>query len=145
MAGDFALAMLEQKGEWLFQLRDDKPDILYPGHWGLFGGHLEENETAIDAIYRELTEEINWTPPATMKSWFSHFNGQRIVHLFRGHLNVPLHSLNLQEGQDLRLAPLNLVRSGHLWSDVVEEHRPVAPGLKIVLDRINQEDQSIEQ
>ena len=142
MAGDVALAMLEQKGEWLLQLRDDSPDILYPGNWGLFGGHLENNETAIDAIYRELFEEINWTPTTKLQSWFQHNNGQRTVHLFRGKLDVPLRALRLQEGQDLRLASLKLIRTGYLWSDVVAEQRPVAPGVKVVIDRITHDNES---
>lgn len=29
-----ALAILHQDGKFLMQLRDDNPDILYPGHWG---------------------------------------------------------------------------------------------------------------
>ena len=36
-----ALAMLEREGRWLLQLRDDIDSIIYPGHWGLFGGHLD--------------------------------------------------------------------------------------------------------
>ena len=26
---------------FLFQLRDDKPGVVMPGYWGLFGGHIE--------------------------------------------------------------------------------------------------------
>ena len=36
-----ALAMLQREGQWLLQLRDDIDSIIYPGHWGLFGGHLD--------------------------------------------------------------------------------------------------------
>ena len=41
-----ALAMLERDGQWLLRLRDDIDTIIYPGHWGLFGGHLDPGETA---------------------------------------------------------------------------------------------------
>ena len=58
-----ALAMLEREGRWLLQLRDDIDSIIYPGHWGLFGGHLEMGETASEAMHRELQEEINCHPP----------------------------------------------------------------------------------
>ncbi len=40
-----AMAILYREGKFLMQLRDDIPGILYPGLWGLFGGHLELDET----------------------------------------------------------------------------------------------------
>ena len=48
-----ALAMLQRDGQWLLQLRDDIATIIYPGHWGLFGGHLDPGETATEAVMRE--------------------------------------------------------------------------------------------
>jgi len=55
-----ALAILEQDGRFLMQLRDDIPTILYPGVWGLFGGHLEAGESPEIGLKRELKEEINY-------------------------------------------------------------------------------------
>ena len=40
------------------QLRDDIPQIWYPGHWGLFGGAVDAGEDEIAALRRELREEI---------------------------------------------------------------------------------------
>lgn len=45
-------------GEYLLQLRDEKPKS-YPLHWSLFGGEIEKDETPEQAIKRELLEEIN--------------------------------------------------------------------------------------
>ena len=45
-------------GRLLFQLRDDIPDILYPGMIGLFGGHREPGETALEGVCREVHEEL---------------------------------------------------------------------------------------
>lgn len=49
-------------GSYLMQLRDDKPGIFFPGHWGLFGGAIDPGETPEEAMYRELEEEINFRP-----------------------------------------------------------------------------------
>ena len=131
-----ALAMLHRDGRWLLQLRDDIDSIIYPGHWGLFGGHVESGESPADAVQRELEEEISWSPPAPLQPWFSDANGTRIAHVFRGELTVPLDHLKLREGQDLRLASLEELRSERIWSDQCREQRPLAPGLTIVIRRL---------
>lgn len=46
-------------GRYLMQLRDDKPGIFYPDHWGLFGGAMEEGESGEQALRRELREELD--------------------------------------------------------------------------------------
>lgn len=43
---------------YVMQLRDSKPEIFYPGHWGCFGGALEVGESAGQALARELSEEL---------------------------------------------------------------------------------------
>ena len=64
MPVEVALAMLQRDGRWLMQLRDEIPNIVAPGCWGLFGGHLDPGETPEQALRRELLEEISWQPPA---------------------------------------------------------------------------------
>ncbi len=57
--GDAAVALIVlDDGRYLMQLRDQKPEIFYPGHWGLFGGALEPGEEAAAALARELGEEL---------------------------------------------------------------------------------------
>jgi|SRR5579864_1662778 len=52
-----ALILVEGQG-YLMQLRDDRPDIWYPGHWGLFGGAVDPGEEPLAALRRELHEEL---------------------------------------------------------------------------------------
>jgi len=52
-----AIICVEADG-YLMQLRDGRPDIWYPNHWGLFGGALEPGEDPIRALGRELREEL---------------------------------------------------------------------------------------
>lgn len=50
--------IINEKNEYLFQLRDDKKNIFYPLHWGVFGGGIENEETEISALVREINEEL---------------------------------------------------------------------------------------
>ena len=47
----------------LLQLRDDIPDIPWPGTWGTFGGQVEDGETPLEAIEREIREELSYDIP----------------------------------------------------------------------------------
>jgi 8-oxo-dGTP pyrophosphatase MutT (NUDIX family) len=53
-----AAIILVDGSQYLMQLRDQMPNIFYPGHWGLFGGALEPGEDAEAALRRELMEEL---------------------------------------------------------------------------------------
>jgi 8-oxo-dGTP pyrophosphatase MutT (NUDIX family) len=53
-------ALLVCGERYLMQLRDDKPNILLPNHWSLFGGTVDPGETAGEAILRELAEELEF-------------------------------------------------------------------------------------
>lgn len=50
--------LINEHGEILLQLRDDKPGLLYPNMWTLFGGAVEPDEDRDQAIVRELLEEL---------------------------------------------------------------------------------------
>ena len=43
---------------YLLQLRSQKSGIFYPGHLGLFGGAVDDGESANQALVRELREEL---------------------------------------------------------------------------------------
>jgi len=135
MAVEVALAMLHRDGRWLMQLRDEIPDIVAPGCWGLFGGHLDPGETPEQALRRELLEEISWQPPALELVMVHHIH-RRTAHVFQAELSVPLEQLQLLEGQDLGLISPEELLSGSIWSAKLSSHRPLADGLLEVMQHV---------
>lgn len=133
---EVSLAMVEQDGHWLLQLRDDLEWIVAPGCWGLFGGHLEPGETPEQALRRELLEEISWQA-GSVTYRFQHRNAERVLHFFSAHLLDPMESLCLLEGQDVVLAAAEDLRKGTIWSPVLREFRPLAPSLQLALAHLD--------
>ena len=62
-----AALLVHEDGRYVMQLRDSKPEIFYPGHWGCFGGAVEAGETPVDALRRELREEIQFDMPGATR------------------------------------------------------------------------------
>jgi 8-oxo-dGTP pyrophosphatase MutT (NUDIX family) len=57
--GDAVAAIIVVDGSgYLLQLRDALAHIWYPDHWGTFGGAVDPGENEIDALRRELREEL---------------------------------------------------------------------------------------
>lgn len=133
MNHEVALAFLHRDRNWLIQLRDDVDGILYPGHWGLFGGHLQPGETPAQAVHRELIEEINLVVDKPLDYWFSHNKGIYVAHIFRGPLVVSLDQLHQREGQDICLASIQQLSTRAIWSSRLQEYRPIAPGLEFLM------------
>src|SRR5688572_7274440 len=53
-----AAILLDRSGRYLLQHRDLLPHIFYPDHWGCFGGAVEQSEDPVQALLRELKEEL---------------------------------------------------------------------------------------
>jgi ADP-ribose pyrophosphatase YjhB (NUDIX family) len=54
-----ALLVLDD-GRYVMQLRDALPHIFYPSHWGCFGGAVSPAETPLEALRREVKEELEY-------------------------------------------------------------------------------------
>ncbi len=97
--------LFDRRNRLIIYLRDDKPDIPFPNHWDLIGGHLEEGETPEQALVREVKEEIG----IDLKYFqsFRHYDCAagdvypNLKHLYWARLDIDAESLVLYEGQRL--------------------------------------------
>jgi 8-oxo-dGTP pyrophosphatase MutT (NUDIX family) len=111
--GDAAAALIQlADGRYLLQLRDARPDIFYPDHWGCFGGAIDAGETPEAALIRELHEELDLDlgeNPMTRFTCFTHdfgFAGLGTVDRTYFHLSLPdVVGLRLGEGADIAAFP----------------------------------------
>jgi 8-oxo-dGTP diphosphatase len=130
-----SIAILYQNNQFLLQLRDDKPEILYPGQWAFCGGHLEPGESPAEAMRRELLEEIGYAPP-TLTHFRSYLTDSQIVrHIFHAPLTVAVETLEINEGMDLGLSTIEEVQQGSRYSERIGQVRLLAkPHRQILLD-----------
>ena len=127
-----AIAILHQQNKFLLQLRDDIPGIIYPGHWGLFGGHIEPGETPDVAVKRELLEEIGYSPPILSK--FDCYSDPNVVrHVYHAPLTVELNALVLSEGWDMDLLTPEQIKQGEHYSQKADQVRPLTPPTQQIL------------
>ena len=139
-AVEVAIAILYQNDKFLFQLRDDIPNIVYPGHWGLFGGHLDPGETPETAVEREVLEEIGYALPKISK--FGTYNDAKVIrHVYYAPLTIELERLILYEGWDMDLLKHEQIRQGSCYSAKADRVLPLVPAAqRILLDFIAGED-----
>lgn len=57
-ADSVAALIVTPEGGYVLQQREDRPDVDFPGIWGLFGGTIEPGEPPQVALERELDEEL---------------------------------------------------------------------------------------
>jgi len=104
MRESILILLINSKKQILLALRDNKSTIVYPNHWSGIGGGIEENETVMEALYREIKEEIS------CRVHNIKLLGEMIdstvkckVIIFKGDLHEELENINLYEGQKLGL------------------------------------------
>ncbi len=98
-----AKAIIHQNKQFLLQLRDNSPGIVYPNQWSFFGGGIESEETPWQALQRELEEELEWRPVQGffLDQWINYDHPCR-MHLFAVPFIGNRKKLILQEGQAMR-------------------------------------------
>lgn len=91
--------------EVLLLLRDDKPEIAYPNYWSLVGGQVEAGETAEQAAFRELDEEVALNLSLSLWKRYDYEFAPNIIvdqYIFVGKVNSENPSMTLGEGQAMR-------------------------------------------
>jgi 8-oxo-dGTP diphosphatase len=132
-----AIAILYQNDRYLMQLRDNKPNIIYPGVWAFFGGHIEPDENPEVAVLRELEEEIGYTAPQ-VTLFESRVEAGIQRHVFYAPLTVGIDELTLMEGWDLGLLSVDDIHRGDRYSEVARQTRPIGkPHQQILLSFID--------
>jgi 8-oxo-dGTP diphosphatase len=126
-ANSVAICILYREGQLLMQLRDDIPTILYPGIWGLFGGHIEADETPEVAVVREIAEEIGYALPAGFRKFGIYADEKVYRNIFYAPLTVPIDQLNLSEGWDLGLLSLAEIKAGEAYSAQAGANKAIGP------------------
>ncbi|MBE9252047.1 NUDIX hydrolase [Dolichospermum sp. LEGE 00240] len=131
-----AVAILYRESKFLMQLRDNIPNIIAPGCWALFGGHIEPGESPEIAVQREVMEEIGYE--LTNFTKFGIYRDEKAVrYVFQAPLLVPVSQLVLSEGWDLDLLTAADIHKGKYYSEKAGEVRPLADlPQKIMLDFI---------
>lgn len=122
-----SVAILYQEGRFLMQLRDNIPTILYPGFWAFFGGHVEPEETPIEALKREVQEEIGYTLSVEPVKFGCYHDDRVIRHVYSAPLTVSIDQLVLQEGWDMSLLAPQDIEQGHFYSSKANQVRPLSP------------------
>jgi 8-oxo-dGTP diphosphatase len=122
-----AIAILHKENMYLMQLRDNIPNIRYPGYWALFGGHIEPGESPEVAVQREILEEIGYKLPPTF-TFFGNYPDKNVVrHVFSAALEIEFDQLVLNEGWDMAMLAPSDIRKGSYYSHNAKEERLLAP------------------
>ncbi len=132
-----ALIYCSSTKRYLFLLRNQKR---HAGSWGLVGGGVNSNESIIDALHREIAEEIN------LESYLQ---------------IVPLEKFTSDQGNfeyhtylitvETEFTPtLNNEHRGYAWTYLDDHPKPLHPGVwrtfnfKAIIDKIKTFEQVLE-
>lgn len=112
----------------LLLLRDDKPGIAYPNCWTLVGGHMENGETAEQAVLRELFEEVGLVMKVSIWKRYDYHYAPGVEidqYIFIGKISSENPIMTLGEGQAMRFfthEEVKELRIGFEFDKVLNEY-----------------------
>jgi 8-oxo-dGTP diphosphatase len=124
-----AIILENDEGEFLLYLRDNKPDIPFPDHWDLIGGHVEDGETPEEALVREVKEELDIElPEYNFYKIFECLTGdayENMKYIYTGKINIPIEEITLLEGvraQYFKKEEIPGVKFANILKDIVTDY-----------------------
>ncbi len=118
-----AVFLSKNSGRMMLNLRSEH--VTYPQYWGFVGGKLEESETAIAALKREISEELgDSVPPIVDIIPFDIFLSKNEKFKYYSFLVVV---------QDEFVPELNSESAGYAWVKIGSWPKPLHPGAKSTL------------
>ena len=115
-----ALAIIKYKNKFLLQLRDNKNHIRDPNMWGLFGGSINRNEKPMNALKRELIEELNHNF-MSIKTFTKTFYKKATMECYIYFINTNNKKFALKEGQEYNFFLLNDILLGSIYSKITKK------------------------
>jgi 8-oxo-dGTP pyrophosphatase MutT (NUDIX family) len=122
-----AIIIENKEGEILLLLRDNKSTTLYPNHWTLVGGNVEDGETPELAAHRELVEETGLNAALTFWKRYNREHTLFIVdqYIYLANVDASPGSLVLGEGQALQFfksAEIGRLKIGYGFKALLNEY-----------------------
>jgi len=122
-----SIILENREGEVLLLLRDNKSTIMYPNHWTLVGGKVEDGETPEMAAHRELEEETGLKMDL---SFWKRYDREHLLfivdqYIYTGKVDMSRDALVLGEGQDLQFfkpAEVKHLKIGYGFKDLLNEY-----------------------
>jgi 8-oxo-dGTP diphosphatase len=122
-----AIIIENREGEVLLLLRDNKSAIIFPNHWTLVGGKVEDGERPEMAAHRELDEETGLKAKLSFWRRYDRQHPLFIVdqYIYTASVNTLQESLVLEEGQALQFfKPLEIryLKIGYGFKTLLDEY-----------------------
>lgn len=118
-----AHAILLVSGKYVLQLRDDISTIAARGRWSLFGGVMNTKESPLNAVKREIEEELSIEPKKFTFLWSADYYCDFIGDMVRTWLFLsditrlwPRHILN--EGKDAGIFEYDRLRNLNMPDEI---------------------------
>ncbi len=114
--------LAQSTGRILLNLRSGR--VKYPHTWSFWGGKLEKNEDPLDALRRELKEEMGFVPPMSGLNPLDTYISKDKSFVYYTYVIVTPKEF---------IPTLNHESSGYAWVDIAKYPKPLHDGAKITL------------